>query len=34
MVYYGSLWDVLLVYRNLIKSSDKVYLGEDCGSTQ
>ena len=32
--YNGSLWDVLLVYRNLIKSSDKVYLGEDCGSTQ
>ena len=32
--YNGSLWDVLLVYRNLIKSSDKVYLGENCGSTQ
>ena len=32
--YNGSLWDVLLVYRNLIKSLDKVYLGEDCGSTQ
>ena len=32
--YNGSLWDVLLVHRNLIKSSDKVNLGEDCGSTQ